>query len=153
MTKYAHKIGAFFYVLWGLFHVIIGVVLFHKLATLGGFGVISATASALPPDQIPHVTSAALNGILGQYSWNIFWPGLFAIIVALCLNWKNSLVGYWYNLIVVSLIDTGFVFAILLPGYITLRDGLPGPIFWLLAIIFSTIGIRNRNKNTISSEV
>ena len=143
LTNYASRIGAICYILWGVFHVFIGTLLFYKLSGEGSFGVMSATGSAVPPDQIPHINSAILNGILAQYAWNILWPGLFAIAVAF-MNWKNSLIGYWYNLIVVTLVDTGFVCAILLPGYITLKDGLPGPVFWLLAVIFSTLGIRQK---------
>ena len=140
MTKYAHRIGAIFYILWGVLHVIIGAVLFYKLSTVGNYGVMATTGSAVPPEQIPRISSALLDGILTQYAWNVLWPGLFAIGVAF-MNWKNSLFGYWYNLIVITLVDSGFACAILLPGYITLRDGLPGPIFWFLAVIFSTLGI------------
>ena len=141
MIKYAHRIGAIFYILWGILHVIIGTILLYKLSSVGSYGVMETTGSAVPPDQIPHINSALLNGILGQYAWNVLWPGLFAIAVAALMNWKNSRTGYWYNLIVITLVDSGFVCAILIPGHITLRDGLPGPIFWLLAVIFSTLGI------------
>jgi|SRR6185436_4763271 len=149
MTKYAHRIGAIFYILWGILHVIIGLVLFYKLSTVGSYGVMETTGSAVPADQIPHINSALLNGILSQYAWNVLWPGLFSIAVA-SMNWKNSLIGYWYNLIVITLVDSGFMAAILIPGYISLRDGLPGPIFWLLAVIFSTVGILKnpRSKTT-----
>ena len=42
---------------------------------------------------------------------------------------------------VVSAVDLGFIFAILLPGYIRLVDGLWGPALWVSAVIFSTIGL------------
>jgi hypothetical protein len=147
MTRYAHRIGAVFYMLWGILHIIIGIILFYKLSTVGSHGAMAMTGSAVPPDQIPHVDSAVLNGMLAQYAWNVLWPGLFAFAIAF-MNWKNSLFGYWYNLIVVTLVDSGFVCAILLPGHISLRDGLPGPVFWLLAVIFSTLGIRNNPRTT-----
>jgi len=108
---------------------------------------MATTGSAVPADQIPQVSSAVLDGMLRQYAWNVLWPGLFAVGIAF-LNWKNSLFGYWYNLIVITLVDSGFVCAILLPGLITLRDGLPGPIFWVLAVIFSTVGILKNPRST-----
>jgi hypothetical protein len=81
--------------------------------------------------------------------------------VAAWLNWRGSRVGYWSSL---NLTDIGFVAAIVLPGYITvgnahpderipnannavtnavlehLAAGAPGPILWLLAAVFTTIG-------------
>lgn len=56
-------------------------------------------------------------------------------------NWQNSRLGYWLNLILVSGADLGFIFASVLPRYNTLLDGLAGPVLWLLAVIFSTLGI------------
>ena|SRR5215510_10002841 len=147
MTKHAHRIGAIFYMLWGILHIIIGIVLFYQLSTVGSHGAMATTGSAVPADQIPQVSSAVLDGMLRQYAWNVLWPGLFAVGIAF-LNWKNSLFGYWYNLIVITLVDSGFVCAILLPGLITLRDGLPGPIFWVLAVIFSTVGILKNPRST-----
>jgi hypothetical protein len=58
------------------------------------------------------------------------------------LNWRNSRVGYWFNLVVVSLTDIGFIGGIVIPGYITAAAGWTGPIFWLLAATFTTIGLR-----------
>jgi hypothetical protein len=144
MLNNSHKIGAAFYVLWGVFHVIIGIVLFQQLFTVGSYGVMATTGSAVPASQIPHLDVPVLNGILGQYAWNILWPGVFAIVVAVLMNWKNDPIGYWSNLIVITLVDSGFLVAIVLPGYISMRDGLPGPIFWILAVIFSTIGYRRQ---------
>jgi len=146
MKNNAHKIGAVFYILWGVLHIVIGIVLFQQLLTVGTHGVMATTGSAVPASQIPHVDIPVLNGILWQYAWNVFWPGVFATVVGVRMNWKNDPVGYWYNLIVITLVDSGFLVAIVIPGYITPRDGLPGPVFWLLAVVFSTIGYRQRKE-------
>jgi len=42
----------------------------------------------------------------------------------------------------VSGADLGFLFAIVLPGYMRPIDWIPGPLFWLLGAIFSSIGRR-----------
>src|SRR5262249_24411267 len=79
-------------------------------------------------------------GVLAQHAWNLAVFGFFAVIVGAVLNWRNSRIGYWLNLGVVSGATLGFIFAILIPGYIRLVDGLWGPALWVLAVCFSTIG-------------
>jgi hypothetical protein len=80
------------------------------------------------------------NGLVEHYAWNLIWFGVFAVVVAVWLNWRGSRVGYWCNLVVVSLTDLGFIAAIVVPGYITLVAGLPGPVLWLAAAVFTSLG-------------
>jgi len=68
-------------------------------------------------------------------------------VVGIFLNWKNSRLGYWLNLIVVSAGDIGFVVFVLVPGYIPFMPGAIGPILWVLAVIFSTVGLVSANQN------
>ena len=63
---------------------------------------------------------------------------LLAIGIAVVLNWRNSLVGYWLNLFIVGITDIGFILLLLIPGY---SSDIIGPILWLLGLIFSTFGI------------
>jgi len=87
-----------------------------------------------------------VSGRIVQDAWNLGWIALFAIIVGIWLNWRNSPVGYWSNLVVVSLTDIGFILIILVPGYVALVPGLLGPITWILAVIFSTMGFLQREN-------
>ena len=50
------------------------------------------------------------------------------------------------SVVVVSAGDAGFTVAILMPGYIAIADGIEGPLLWIPAVIFSTIGILNSRK-------
>jgi hypothetical protein len=52
--------------------------------------------------------------------------------------------GFWMNLILVSVADIGFIIFVLVPGYISLIMGIWGPVFWIAAVIFSSLGIRSR---------
>ena len=67
---------------------------------------------------------------------------LFASVVAIGFNWRNSRVGYWLNLVLVSATDLGFVIFVLAPGYLTLFPGVVGPMLWVLAVVLSTLGLR-----------
>jgi hypothetical protein len=112
----------------------------YRLAAEGGTGALALSASAVPVEELPQGLTGVAGAILGQHAWNLAVFGCFALVVAVTLNWRNSRIGYWLNLGVVSAVDIGVIYAILLPGYIQLADGLPGPALWVLAVVFSTIG-------------
>ncbi len=137
-----HRIGAIFYVLWGIFHAYIGVFLLWKVTHAGTPAALATIGNALPAAQIATVNDPLVNGVIEHYSWNLVWFGIYAIVLALFLNWKNSRTGYWFNLVVVSLTDVGFIAAIVLPGYISAAAGWTGPILWILAAAFTTVGQR-----------
>ncbi len=114
------KLGAITYVLWGLLHIEAA----RKVYLL---------SQSLEP--------GILQGRIYQDAWNLLFFALFGIIVAIFLNWKNSRLGYWLNLIVVSAADIGFILFVLIPGYVPLVPGGLGPLLWILALVFSTMGI------------
>ena len=114
------KLGAVTYVLWGLLHI--------QAARL-----VYMLGQTLEPGMV--------QGRIYQGAWNLLFFALFGIVVAILLNWKNSRLGYWLNLVVVSAADIGFIVAILMPGYVPLVPGGIGPLLWLLALAFSTLGI------------
>lgn len=115
-----HVIGAVFYVLWGILHLI---------AARRGFNLAQSQPAGM------------VRGRLYQNGWNLAFFAILVILVAVFYNLNNSPLGYWLNLIAASVTDIGFIIFILKPGYLTLRQGIPGPILWVLAVIFSTLGI------------
>jgi hypothetical protein len=137
MKIYAYKIGAVFYVLWGLLHVVVGATFLYELAKGGIPAVLALSGVTVPAASFPDL----LGGLLAQHAWNIIWAGLFSTVVAAGMNWRNSRTGYWANLVVVSAFELGLVFAILVPGHVGISAALVGPVIWLLAVGFSTVGI------------
>jgi len=121
------KLGAVTYVLWGLLHI--------QAARL-----VYMLGDSLQPGMI--------QGRIYQDAWNLLFFALFGIVVAVWLNWNNSRLGYWLNLIVVTAADLGFIFYVLVPGYVPLVPAGLGPLLWVLAIIFSTLGIMKSNGDT-----
>jgi len=87
-----------------------------------------------------------VQGRIYQGAWNLLFFALFAIVVAILLNWKNSRLGYWLNLVVISAADIGFIVAVLVPGYVPLFPGGIGPLLWVLALVFSTLGILKTSR-------
>jgi len=115
------KIGAVFYIIWGLLHII---------AAFQGFQL----GASLEPGLV--------RGKINQGAWDLLFVSLAGISIAVIYIWKNNTLGYWLNLLLVSIADIGFIVFVLLPGYIDIFPGILGPIFWILAVIFSTLGIR-----------
>ena len=114
------KLAAIIYVLWGVLHIEAA----RKIYLLG---------ETLQP--------GIVQGRIFQDAWNLLFFALFGIVIGIFLNWKNSRVGYWLNLVVVSAGDIGFIVTVLAPGYIPVWPGILGPLLWLFAAIFSTIGV------------
>ena len=119
------KLGAVTYVLWGLLHI--------QAARL-----VYMLGQTLEPGMV--------QGRIYQGAWNLLFFALFGIVVAILLNWKNSRLGYWLNLVVISAADIGFIVAILMPGYVPLIPGGIGPLLWVLALVFSTLGILKTSR-------
>jgi hypothetical protein len=67
---------------------------------------------------------------------------LFVLIVAVTLNRRNSVIGYWLNLCVAGWADAIWVVVVVLPGYVGVVRGLLPPAIFLAAAIASTIAKR-----------
>jgi hypothetical protein len=118
--NYFAKLGAVTYVLWGLLHI--------QAARL-----VYVLGQSLEPGMI--------QGRIFQDAWYLLFFALFGIVVAVTLNWKNSRLGFWLNLVVISAADIGFIIFVMVPGYAPLVPGGLGPLLWVVALAFSTLGI------------
>jgi hypothetical protein len=117
------KIGSASYVVWGLLHII---------SAIQGFML----AASLDPGLV--------RGKLSQGAWDLLFFALASIGIAVFYNWKNDVLGYWLNLVLVSAADIGFIVFVLIPGYISIFPGILGPIFWISGVFFSSIGIKSQ---------
>jgi hypothetical protein len=120
------KIGSGLYVIWGVLHIIAAVQEFQLGASLE-FGLV--------------------QGKINQGAWELLFVALASITIAVIYNWKNSRLGYWLNLLIVSIADIGFIIYVVLPGHVSFLTGILGPVFWISAAIFSTLGIRTQPVN------
>ena len=117
------KIGSVSYIIWGLLHIV---------AAVQGFQL----GASLEPGLV--------QGKINQGAWDLLFTALAAISISIIYNWKNSVLGYWVNLLLVSIADIGFIIFVLFPGHIELFPGILGPVFWITAAVFSTLGLRTR---------
>lgn len=113
------RIGAIFYVFWGLLHFSAAFNVFH----LG---------LSVPP--------TAIRGRLFQDAAYLVSFATVAIVLAITLNWRNSHLGCWLNGLIVGVADVPFIVFVLAPGYMALWPGALGPILWIAAMIFTVLG-------------
>jgi hypothetical protein len=118
MAKWAAKIGAVFYVLWGVFHL-----------------VAANTVYAL--------AERSTGMVRGRLLQNAFYLLIFALagmLIAVILNWRNDKQGYWMNGTLIAFADVPFVLFMLIPGLVPWWPGLVGPLLWLIAFAFTSVG-------------
>jgi hypothetical protein len=113
------QIGAILYIAWALLHINAAFQV-YKLGSRQTVGMV--------------------QGRIYQSSWNLAFLAVAVIVVAVVYNWFNNPLGYWFNLVLTSVTDIGFILFVVVRRYLPLRPGLMGPIFWILAVIFSTLG-------------
>jgi hypothetical protein len=118
-------VGAICYALWGCLHLQAAYAVYHV-------GV------ALEPGMV--------QGRVFQDAWNLLFFGVTAIAVALTLNIRNNAWGYWINLGILALADTGLIIFVLVPGYMPLWPGLAGPILWVLGWALTTLAYLRRGN-------
>jgi hypothetical protein len=135
------RIGAVFFVLWGLAHVVGGAFQLVTLATEGPGALTVLIASAHPAPADPYVVAAPAAAFMQMGAWTITWIGVFVTVVAIGLNWRNSPLGYAINMGVVGAADAGLVFAMLAPGHMSWSDGAVGLVLYAFAAVFATVGV------------
>lgn len=118
------KIGAAAYIMWGLWHLQVVAGLWQMGAAYQDPGI----------------------GLrLQQGGFHIMFFVLVAIIAGVWLNWRNSRLGYWINLIVVGWTEIGLFYLFVLPGLFPwLPTGWIGPALWVIAVAASTIALLRR---------
>jgi hypothetical protein len=126
------KLSGVVYVIWGLLHLQAAYMV-YRLAT------------SLEPGMV--------HGRMVQHAWNLFFASVAAIGIAVTLNWRNTRNGYWINTGLVSLVDLGFIFFILIPGLVPMWPGLLGPVTWIIAWVLSTIAFLNSSQGELKPAV
>jgi hypothetical protein len=140
LKKYAHKIGAVFYVLWGILHILGGIAI---LTAESPNAQLAMFDTAVPADTLPANPGEVVHAALSFHAFNLAWFGVFALLVGVLMHWRNSRLGYWLNFSIVGVADIGLFIFLIFPGYMALADGSPGPVRWILAFIFSANGLLN----------
>lgn len=139
--KAPHRIGAIFYVLWGLLHIVVGAIPLINFLSGGPREMLLAVEGmqAVPATVEEPLRQASY--FIAQHYFNLIAVGILAIIIALALNWRNSALGFWTNLIVLGMVDVSFVLGEMVPGYMPVEMGIIGPLLFVLGALFTALGL------------
>jgi hypothetical protein len=147
MTARLHRIGAGFFFLWGVVHVVGGASLLARLESGGGAAILRVLGSAVPatvPDAVPGIAGA----VAGFHAWNMLWVGALVALVAASVGSRYRDTGLWLNLVLAGCADLGLILALLLPGYMRLSEGMIGIVLFVLAAAFSLAGRSSARPGT-----
>lgn len=128
----ALKAASVLWVIWGLVHVLAGIIVLSSDAS-GGFQGI---ADGVSPELLAADYHGAVGGILNQHGWNLAWFGLATIIGAFFI-WRHNLTAIWVTGMVGGLADAGYLLFVDLPGYVNFLPGTLMTFISALAIILS----------------
>ena len=114
----ALKIAAVLWVVWGIVHMLAGLIVIPS-DTAAGF---QAIADAVDPVALEATYHEAVGGILNQHGWNLLWGGLVTVIGAVFI-WRGNHTAIWVTAMVGGLLDVGYLVFVDLPGYVNLIPG------------------------------
>ena len=135
------KIAAVLWVIWGLIHMLAGVIIISADAS-GGF---SAIADAVDPALLEADYHPAVGGILDQHGWNLLWGGAATLIGAIFI-WRKNMTAIWVTAMIGGLLDIGYFVFVDIPGYVNFLPGTLMTIVSSTAIILSGwVWFSNRN--------
>lgn len=139
------KIAAVLWVLWGLVHVLAGVLTVNFILSGDISSSIAGIADGLEPASVQMEYPAAAGAIIGQHGFNLLWIGLVTLISAFFV-WKGNKQAIFLAAIVGGLADLGYFIFLDLGGYVKFMPGSLMTIISASAIILSFYGYFKNKK-------
>ena len=124
------KTSAVLWIVWGVVHVLFGVMI---IAGDAGSG-IQAIGNGVEVAKMNY--PEVLDAIMNQHGWNLIWFGVATIVGAVYI-WKGSMTAIWVSAMVGGLADLGYFIFLDLGGYVQFVPGTVMTIISLAAILLS----------------
>lgn len=123
---WALRAAAVLWVVWGLVHILAGVLTIGQETAAAVAGVADAVDPAVLIDLKYH---AAAGGLIKQHGWNLAWIGLTTVVCAVFV-WRKSRTAIWVAALVGGMADLGYFLFMDLPGHVNF---LPGTLMTLVS--------------------
>ncbi len=134
------KSSVVMFILWGILHILVGVLAVVAYATQGPIGIFTAYGATLGPREAGDTLMLAANIAL-EFSIILAGYGVLSVWAAVVMYRGNAL-GFWLNTVLLGIVDVAFVYALMLPGYIPLDQGIWGPVLYVLGVSFGALGLK-----------
>lgn len=140
-SNIALRTAALLWVLWGLVHILAGVLTLTE-ATPAGFAGI---ADAVDPATLDMIYPDAVGAVLRQHGWNLGWGGLTTVLCAPMI-WRGDARGIFLAALVGGMLDLGYFLFLDLGGYVHFVPGTIMTIISASAIVLSVYGHRTTRE-------
>lgn len=123
------KIAAVLWIIWGLVHILAGVLTMNSVLSGDIASSISGIADAVDPSTVQMEYPAAAGAIIGQHGFNLLWIGLVTFIAAFYI-WKGNKNAIFLAALVGGLADLGYFLFLDLGGFVNF---MPGTLMTLIS--------------------
>lgn len=130
------KASTVLWVIWGLVHIIAGIMVMKGPITGDISASVLGIADAIEPSLLQMDYSAASGAIIAQHGFNLLWIGIFTFIGGLYI-WKGNRTAIIFTAIIGGLTDLGYFIFIDLGGFSNFLPGTLMTIVSATAIILS----------------
>ncbi|GAA4274801.1 hypothetical protein U6A24_11805 [Aquimarina gracilis] len=141
------KISTMLWIIWGLVHILAGIMTMKGILTDDITSSIAGIADAVDPNTLQLAYPDASGAIIGQHGFNLFWIGIVTFICAFYI-WKGNKHAIFLAAITGGLADLGYFLFLDLGGFVKFLPGTVMTIFSSLAIMTSFyVYFKNRKPN------
>ena len=130
------KLSAVLWVVWGLVHILAGVLTIKGILTGDISAAVAGIADAVDPVSVKMDYPEAAGALIGQHGFNLFWIGIVTFVSAFYI-WRGNKNAIFLAAITGGLADLGYFFFMDLGGFVNFVPGTVMTIVSLLAIILS----------------
>lgn len=146
----ALKISASLWVIWGIVHMLAGILTMNFVLSGNIAQGFSGIADAVDPATLQLDYPDAVGAVLGQHGFNLFWIGTVTLICAY-LIWRKRKNAIFLAAIVGGLADLGYFLFLDLGGYVNFVPGTVMTLISSAAIILSFYAyFRNAKPQSVS---
>ncbi|MBD3631214.1 hypothetical protein [Cyclobacterium sp.] len=142
------KVSAVLWIIWGLIHVLAGVMTMKGILTNDIASSVAGIADAVDSESLQMNYPKAAGAVIGQHGFNLLWIGLVTLISAFFI-WKGNKNAIFLAAICGGLADLGYFLFMDLGEYVNFMPGTVMTIVSSLAIITSFYAYsKSRKLNT-----
>lgn len=133
-SKLLLKVSAALWVIWGIVHMLAGVLTMSQDTA----GAVQGIADAVEPSTLEMDYPDAVGAVINQHGFNLLWVGLVTLVCAVFI-WRRSVAAVFLAALVGGLTDIGYFVFLDLGGYVNFAPGTVMTIFSATAIITSFV--------------
>lgn len=130
------KISTILWIVWGLVHILAGVMTMKGILTDDITASVAGIADAVDPSTLEMDYPKAAGAVIGQHGFNLFWIGIVTFLCAFPI-WKGNKNAIFLAAITGGLADLGYFLFMDLGGFVKFMPGTVMTIVSSLAIITS----------------